>query len=67
MDEKRYIDLVKNQIELDKLLASTNPKYHKELRRLLELKQNIMQKNGFFADYQLRKIYKKIMHIKNKS
>lgn len=65
--EDDYQNFVKEHIELDKLLATTLPKYHQEIKTLLEKKHNIMKKNGFFANFQLNNINKKIEKIKNKS
>lgn len=65
--EDDYLSFVKEHIELDKLLATTLPKYHQEIKELLEKKHNIMKKNGFLADFQLNNINKKIQKIRNKS
>lgn len=64
MEKENYIDLVKEQIELDKLLAITNPEYHDEIKNLLAEKKKIMKENGFFAEYKIQKINKKIEKIK---
>jgi hypothetical protein len=64
--KENYIDFVHEHIELDKLLASTDPKYHEQIKKLLEKKKTIIEKNGFFAGFQLNKINKKIKKIRNK-
>jgi len=66
MDKENYVDLVKEHIELDKLLSTTNPKYHNKIKLLLEKKKIIFKQNGFLADWQLRKINKKINKLKHK-
>ena len=65
MDNEDYMDKVKNQIELDKLLHSIKPENHEEAKALYNQKKEIMKKNGLFADWQLRKINKKIEKLKN--
>jgi hypothetical protein len=65
MDED-YMSFIKEHIELDKLLATTNPKYHEKIKKLLEDKKDIMQENGFWADFKLKRINKKIQKLKNK-
>lgn len=58
--EKDYMDFVKEQIELDKILAKTDSKYHKKIKELLNQKKKIINKNGLFANYKLNKINKQI-------
>ena len=67
MEEEKYMDLVKEHIELDKLLATTKPEFHNQIKKLLKQKKDIIKKNGFLASYQLDKINKKIQKIKDKS
>jgi hypothetical protein len=62
--EENYIDLIKEHIELDKLLSTTDPKYHPKIKKLLKKKKAIINKNGFFAEFQLNKINKKIQKLK---
>ncbi|MCI8309319.1 MAG: hypothetical protein HFJ45_03755 [Clostridia bacterium] len=63
--EEDYVEFVKSQIELDKLLSVIKPEYHEQIKELLKKKKEIMKNNGFFADFQLNKINKKINKIKN--
>lgn len=65
--ENDYMNIIKEHIELDKLLASTKPEYHELIKQLIEKKHSIMQKNGFFAGFQINRINKKIEKIKKKS
>ena len=65
MDNQDYMDLVKNQIEHDKLMHSIKPEYREQAEELLKKKKEIMKKNGLFADLQLRKIDKQINKLKN--
>lgn len=67
MDKEDYMDLVKNQIETDKLLSKTNPIYHEEIKSLLKKKKEIIKENSFFASYKLNKINKRIEKIKKES
>ena len=65
MDDEDYMDLVKSQIEHDKLLHSIKPENRKEAEELFNKKKEIMKKNGFFADFQLKQIRKKLNKLKN--
>jgi len=67
MEDNSYIDLVKEHIELDKLLANTKPEFHEEIKSLLQKKKKILRKNGLFATVQLKNINKKITKIINKT
>lgn len=64
--EEDYINFVKNYIELDKILATTKPQYHEKVKYLLNKKKEIIKKNGLLANYQLKKINKKIEKLKKK-
>lgn len=64
MEENDYMDLVNNQIEIDKLMHSVKPENRETARKLLEKKKEIMRKNGFFADFQLRRINRKLDKLK---
>lgn len=64
MNDEDYIDLVNNQIELDKLLHSVKPEKQELAKELLKKKKEIMKNNGFFADLQLKRINKKINKLK---
>ncbi len=63
--ENDYMNLVKEHIELDKLLAVTKPEYHSTIKKLLEKKKEIIKKNGLLANLQLNNINKKIQKIKS--
>ena len=65
MENEDYMDKVKNQIELDKLLHSVKPENRKQVELLYQKKKEILQKNSFFADWQLKRINKKINQFKN--
>ena len=65
MDEKNYIDFVNNQIELDKLLHSVKSENRKYAKELFNKKKEIIKKNGFLANIQLKNINKKIEKLKN--
>ncbi len=64
MPDEDYLSLVTNQIEVDKLIHSVKPSKREYAKKLLEKKREIMRKNGFFADFQLRRINKKIQKLK---
>lgn len=65
MDDEDYMDKVKEQIEIDKLLHSIKPEFKEQVKELYNQKKEIIKKNGFFADWQLKKINKKIDKYKN--
>ena len=64
IDNEDYMDKVKYQIELDKLLHSIKLENREEAKSLFEQKRAIMQKNGLFADWQLRRLNKKLEKLK---
>ena len=65
MENEDYLNLVTNQIELDKLLHSVKTEDKELAKELLNKKREIIEKNGFFADFQLKRINKKINKLKN--
>lgn len=65
-ENKDYQNLVARHIEKDKLLSSTNPKYHPQILKLLKKKELIKNKNGFWAEKQINSINKKLSKIQNK-
>ena len=65
MNNEDYIELVKNQIEIDKLLHSVKPEKREYAKKLLNKKKEIIKNNGFLANIQLNKINKKIEKLKN--
>ena len=66
MENKDYMSLIKNQIEHDKLLNSVKPEFKEQAEKLFNKKNEIIEKNSFFANWQLKKINKKINKLKNK-
>ena len=62
--EENYVDKVNEKIEYAKLLNSIRPECIQEAGVLLQKKKEIMQKNGFFADLQLKKINRKLEKLK---
>lgn len=60
MDKEHYIDLVKENIELSKILYKVEPENKEKVLTLLEKKQKIIQQNGLFAEFKLKRINKKI-------
>lgn len=65
-DKKDYEELVKENIKKARLLHSLSDEDMQIVTSLLNKKEEIMKKNGLFANFQLRQIDKKIMKIKNK-
>ena len=63
-NEEDYMKLVKEQIELDKLLHSVKPEKKELAKKLLDKKKEVIKKNGIFADLELRKLNKKIEKLK---
>lgn len=60
MSEKDYMELVKNNINLSKILYRVKPEYREIVKSLIDKKQKIIEQNGFFASFRLNKINKKI-------
>ena len=65
-ENKDYLSLVTEHIEKDKLLGTSNPKYHKQIKNLLEKKEEIRKANGLFAEIRINNINKKLNKLKNK-
>lgn len=63
-DKKDYEELVKESIAKANLLYGLSDEQKNEIIELLKQKEEIMKKNGLFANYQLKKINKKIQAIK---
>lgn len=59
-DNKDYQKLIKNNIELANILNSTPVENQNSVISLLNRKQEIIEKNGIFASFQLDSINKKI-------
>lgn len=64
MDEEKYLDLVTKHIELDKLLGTSDPKYHNQIKELLEKREHIRKSNGLFAGFKINRINKKLETFK---
>ena len=60
MDEKDYMDKVNENIELSKILYKVKPEDRETVKKLIEEKKKIIQQNGFFAEFKLNRINKKI-------
>ena len=64
MDNEDYLNKFNDKIEYAKFLNSIKPEYIEEATKLLDQKKAIMKKNGFFADWQLKKINRRIDKLK---
>ncbi len=64
-DKKDYEEIVKENIEKARLLYSVPEQNREKLLQLLTEKENIIKKNGLFANLQLKKINKKINKLKS--
>ena len=65
MNNENYIDFINNQIELEKLLNSVKSENKQYAKILFDKKKEIIEKNGFLADFKLKIINKKIEKLKN--
>ena len=65
-ENKDYLSLVIQNIEKDKLLRNTNPKYHTKIKKLLEKRDLLRKNNGLFAEIKINSINRKLNKIKNK-
>ena len=65
-DKKDYEQLVKENIEKAKLLYELSNEDRILVSILLDKKEKIKEENGFFANYKLKQVNKKIDKIKNK-
>ena len=54
MNEKDYIDFVKEHIESNKILYKTKPEYRENVKILLEKKKKIIEQNSIFARYKTK-------------
>lgn len=64
MNEENYLDLVTKHIELDKLLGTSDPKYHNQIKKLLKKRENIKKSNGILAEFKINRINKKLETFK---
>lgn len=61
-----YNKIINSNIQKAKLLYSLSDKDRILVENLLNKKEKIIEENGFFANYKLKKINKKINQIKLK-
>lgn len=66
-DKKDYEELVKENIEKAKILYNLSDEDKTIVLQLLEQKEKVKEKNGFFANFQLKQLDKKIDKIRNKN
>ena len=64
-NNKSYLNLVTEHIELDKLLYNLPKEKQQTIKKLLAQKNSIRKSNKIFAEYRIHKINKKINKIKN--
>ena len=64
-ENKDYLELVTEHIEKDKLLGTSNPKYHDKIKKLLKKRELLRKTNGFFAEFKINNINKKLEKFKN--
>lgn len=65
-DKKDYEELVKENIKKAKLLYPLSDEDKNIVLNLLNEKEKIKEKNGLLANFQLKKLDKKIEKIQNK-
>ena len=63
-DKSDYQELVKKNISRAKILYGLSEEDSKEVIKLLNEKDKIIEENGFWANFKLKKINKKIEKIK---
>lgn len=61
-----YLNLVKKQIELDKLLCDLSPKDQQLVKKLLKKRDFIHSSNKLLAEFRINQINKKISKIKQR-
>lgn len=54
------MELIKDNINLSKILYRVRPEDRENVKSLIEKKKKIIEQNGFFANFRLNKINKKI-------
>ena len=54
------MELVKNNINLSKILYRVKPEYREIVKSLIDKKQKIIEQNGLFASFRINKINRKI-------
>lgn len=65
MEEKDYMELVKENINLSKILYKVKLENREFVKSLIEEKKKIIQQNGIFAELKLKRINKKIQKYLN--
>lgn len=66
-DKKDYEEMVKENIIKARLLYNLSPEDQKKITNLLNKKEEIIAKNGLFANIKLNHINKKIEKIQKNS
>ena len=65
-DKKDYETLINNNIFKAKLLNNVSKEGQEAIIKLLDEKEKIVEKNGLFANFHLKRIDKKIKKIQKK-
>lgn len=63
-DKKDYETLFKENMDKARTLFDIKEEYREQALELLKEKEQIIEKNGFFANFQLSKINKKLEKLK---
>lgn len=66
-DKKDYEEMVKENMIKARLLYNLSPENQKQVLELLDKKEKIMAQNGFWANFKLNRINKKIEKIQKKT
>ena len=64
-EKNSYSDLVKDNIELSKLLFNLPKEKQSKILKLIEKRNLLRKSNNIFAEYRINKINLKINKIKN--
>ena len=65
-DKKDYETLINNNIFKAKLLNNVSKEGQEAIIKLLDEKEKIVEKNGLFANFHLKRIDKKIKKVQKK-
>ena len=63
-EDFHYEELVNNNIQIAKSLYNLPEKQKNIVKKLLLKKEKIKEKNGFFAEFRIERINKKILQIR---
>lgn len=63
-DKKDYETLFKENMDKARTLFDIKKEYREQALELLKEKERIIEKNGFFANFQLSRINKKLEKLK---